>query len=368
MKRITRKYLSYAQVLVFAFLLAFVLLLNLQPGKQEKRYAWTKVHYRTTAKELPAPRGRCPRLAGSTTPALVVARVIADGADTRWLTNLASLYHLCIYSVDAQPTPRSSFLQVPANRGHEAMPYLTFLIDNYDAIPEAGAVFVHGSRFAWHNDAPEYDNAVLLKALNMSSALEHNGYANLRCDWSASTCSPKESPPQGSLETLFTSRMQPWSRRAVSDAALPGALQMLFQNPDAENPSQTLLARSDAVRAQCCAQFAVSRANIWRHSRDEYIALRQWLLDEGAAPSDDRVAGRILSYVWHILFLASPDEHISLERLNAQTCPSAEDCYCRLYGRCNLKNCHSPGRCGGQYVVPPGFRLPEDWEQLHGAL
>jgi hypothetical protein len=75
------------------------------------------------------------------------------------------------------------------------------------------------------------------------------------------------------------------------------------------------------VRAQCCAQFVVSRDRIWQHGRDEYIALRQWLLDGSddgvarnaqrgsrAAPGDDRVAGRIVSYLWHILFASYGDK------------------------------------------------------------
>ena len=56
------------------------------------------------------------------------------------------------------------------------MAYLTFLIDNYDHISSAGAVFVHGARFQSHNDEPEYDNAVLLSALNIPKAVEQSGY------------------------------------------------------------------------------------------------------------------------------------------------------------------------------------------------
>jgi hypothetical protein len=84
------------------------------------------------------------------------------------------------------------------------MGYLTFMIDNYEHIPAAGAVFVHGSRFAWHNDAPE-----LLAALNISAALSPCGYHNLRCDCSASTC-PSSSAAQGSLETSLLATLQPY--------------------------------------------------------------------------------------------------------------------------------------------------------------
>jgi hypothetical protein len=259
------------------------------------------------------------------------------------------------------------------------MAYLTFIIDNYDHIPAAGAVFVHGTRWSWHNDDPEYDNVALLSALNISSALAPLGYHNLRCDWSVSTC-PASEPPQGSLETSFQAALVPWDDRAVSDAALPGALEDLFGGVDG---GRSRLGRSATVRSQCCAQFVVSRDSIWQHSRDEYVTLRQWLLDgssssgeqsinRNAAPRNDKVAGRILSYVWRILFLQqgqnlSPDtgSGIDLEWLNDQACPRADECYCRLYGRCNLERCTSPGTCYGQYHLPTDFKLPKDWAAMH---
>ena len=271
-------------------------------------------------------------------------------------------------------------LQVPANRGHEAMAYLTFIIGNYDNIPEAGAVFVHGSRFSWHNDDPHYDNLALLGALNISAALALTGYHNLRCDWSASTCDRASSPAQGSLENSFRAVLQPYDPRVVSDSALPRSLAILFDN-DGQVGDKILPGRGDAIRSQCCAQFVVSRESIWQHSRDEYVALRQWLLDgeatssgaqkslnKNAAPLDDRVAGRILSYIWHILFInkrGPSDGLVDLQQLNQLACPSAEECYCRLYGRCDLPGCKTPGRCNGQYQIPPDFKLPPGWADSH---
>lgn len=371
MRRRTRR--SLVQLAFFGVILFLILFLN-RPQSNKKTFAWTKIRYKTTSATLPEARGICPGLAGSSKPALVVSRVAADG-DSSWLDGLAHLYHLCVYTADAPADKNSRHLQVPANRGHEAMAYLTFLIDNYAHIPEAGVVFVHGSRWSWHNDAPDYDNAALLAALNVSAALKPWGYHNLRCDWSASTC-PPSAPPQGSLETSLQAVLDPWDARAVSDKALPRALAALFGG---DEYASALLGRTDAVRAQCCAQFVVARNRVWQHSRDEYVALRQWLLDgssgkrfrsRNAAPSDDRVAGRILSYIWHILFIkqGEPNAHaysgVDLERLNAIACPRADECYCRLYGRCNLEHC-TRGSCYGQYRVPPDFRLPDDWAATH---
>lgn len=254
------------------------------------------------------------------------------------------------------------------------MAYLTFIIDNYEHIPKAGVVFVHGSRWAWHNDAPDYDNAALLAKLDIEKAVEEYGYHNLRCDWSISTC-PSTAKPQGGIEMTFQAVLVPYDTRAVSDAMLPRALGVLFGGGEdlVVKPG-----RNDAVRSQCCAQFVVKRENILAHTKKEYVALRQWLLDgsagvpqvkgSGAAPADDRIAGRILSYVWHILFIKQVEEDrengvVELERLNRAACPSAEECYCKLYGRCDL-NCNT-GTCLGQYRLPKDLRLPADWAETH---
>jgi len=397
MRRRTRRLI--ANLTFFCVALCLLVYLNYHQSTN-KTFAWTTIRYKTTAATLPEARGICPGLAGSTKPALVVARIAAD--DSKWLDTLADLYHLCVYTADAPCDTTSTHLQVPANRGHEAMAYLTFLIDNYAHIPAAGAVFVHGSRWAWHNDEPNYDNAALLAVLNVSAALAPLGYHNLRCDWSASMCSPSEALPQGSVETSARALLEPRNIRAASDAALPHALAALFggdgsapmldsvtdQHPLAKGSgARLLLGRTDTVRAQCCAQFVVARDRVWQHSRDEYVALRQWLLDGSsdftdkqsqrhrgnAAPPDDRIAGRILSYVWHILFMRHGESNtqnsfpgaVDLEQLNALACPHANECYCRLYGRCNLEGCTTPGHCRGQYRSPPNFRLPDDWAARH---
>ena len=42
------------------------------------------------------------------------------------------------------------------------------------------------------------------------------------------------------------------------------------------------------------------------------------------------------------------------------TCPTAEGCYCRVYGMCNLK-CPHYAACDGQYVLPQNTTLPPHW-------
>lgn len=401
------------------FLLILVLLIffNIPSHPTSKHFAWTKVQYQSRS-PVPPSHGVCPGLSNRLTkPVLVIARIKSEPLSALD-DNLSSIYHICPYTADAVQDPKSTYLQTPSNRGHEAMAYLTFIVDNYENLPSTGMVFVHGSRFAWHNDDPDYDNVSLLKQLNVSRALwgppgPSTGYWNMRCDWSAGMCNADERP-QGSIETRIRATTERDNLRAVSDVALVAALEAIFgssttesQGPDnQERILQTALSRKDIVKSQCCAQFVVARENIWRHSRDEYVALRQWLLDGSArhgdnthpqilnngnegrmnrlSPSDDRIAGRVLSYIWHILFLPSPAEThhqvdpevysqsginaagtVDLVHLNNLACPRADECYCRLYGRCRLPGCQTPGHCRGQYRVPMGYRLPDGWAETH---
>lgn len=351
---------------IFVVALIILLYINRPQNSSDKLLPWTKIRYKAATEGRLDSRGVCPNLAGSKIPALVVARVAADG-DPSWTDALSHKYHRCIYTVDTLVDLDSKFLQVPANRGHEAMVYLTFIIDNYYHIPEAGVVFVHGSRWAWHNDEQTYDNVVLLKLLDVPKALEPWGYHNLRCDWSASTCPPSVKP-QGSIETSLKAIISPWDARAVSDSNLPASFKALFGR--GEEGYFAELGKHATVRSQCCAQFVVSRENILQHTLDEYIALRQWLLDSSRDVflRDDRVAGRIISYLWHVLFIKreriEDNGAISLNKLNSAACPTAADCYCRLYGFCNLENCDDD-HCYGRYKIPPNFKIPDDWASKH---
>ncbi|GFF43378.1 hypothetical protein IFM58399_06929 [Aspergillus lentulus] len=365
MRRKTLRSLFHLTVLGGIFLLLF---LN-RPTSRTKTFPWTHIRYKSSS-PIPPSRGRCPGLSKTTKPALVVSRVTADG-DPSWLDSLSKTYHLCIYTVDS-PTPSASTLQTTTS----------------PSPPQASSSYTARAD-AWHNDHPAYDNAALLASLNIPAALEHHGYHNLRCDWSVSTCAASAAP-QGSLENRVQSVLEPWSARAASDSALPAALGVLFGGNEREGFLAAKLGRNDAVRSQCCAQFVVARKNIWRHSRAEYVALRQWLLDgmgagpsrrkgagpsrrKGAAPPDDRVAGRILSYIWHILFIDPEDlragtgNGVDLGLLNEQACPRADECYCRLYGLCNLR-CTSPGSCRGQYTLPKDLKLPADWGETQSHL
>lgn len=41
-------------------------------------------------------------------------------------------------------------------------------------------------------------------------------------------------------------------------------------------------------------------------------------------------------------------------------CPNAAECYCNVFGLCDLV-CESPNGCKSQYTLPPYSILPKGW-------
>ncbi|KAM3066640.1 hypothetical protein ACMFMG_002352 [Clarireedia jacksonii] len=364
MPRTHRRALTHVLLFLTALFLIIYLGGDSSPSSSNPHSPSLPLFKITYTPKHPAPpsHGTCPGLHSSSKPALIVSHVSADGS-LAWLDSLKDKYHICVYEVDSSPGSGKSHdnvLRVPMNKGHEAMTYLTFLIDNYENIPQQGAVFVHGSRYAWHNDHPKYDNLALLRDLDVPGALQYgHGYANLRCDWSVSTC-PATTPAQGSWETQIQSFLQPWDRRAKSDVLVAKILKSSFG---------VELGRGEVLRSQCCAQFVVARENVWAWEKGDYMRLRTWVLETGEA---DQVSGRVVSYLWGVLFLGKgvdgsvggKGKGLSLGELNSRACPTAEECYCRVYGRCGL-DCKMKGSCKGQYSLPSNFKLPGDWATRH---
>jgi hypothetical protein len=213
------------------------------------------------------------------------------------------------------------------------------IINEYDNLTQR-LIFIHADRYQWHNDDPRYGTAPecipgsglwLIRRTDGKRSLQnlrleyldHEGYLNLRCHWfqgcpaamnltSTPYFNPFRENPTASLEQLYTSTFHTLL-------------------PSTPIPAQ--------VGAACCSQFAVTASTIRRRGKEEYVKIRKWLLE---TEMEDYMSGRVLEYMWHILF-----------GKEAVHCPNAEDCYCRMYGRCGLR-CEE-GDCG-VYQYP--FDIP----------
>ncbi|KAK4101453.1 hypothetical protein N658DRAFT_386029, partial [Parathielavia hyrcaniae] len=264
--------------------------------------------------------------------------------DTTWVHLFLPAWLRSVYVVDDP----SAELTVPKNKGREAMVYLshrfaspdlpsdpaTYIIDNYDTLAPA-TIFVHASRFAWHNDDPDYDALPALESLKLDHA-RSSGYVNLRCIWYLG-CPVELWPLKDAADDVHDGKAADGRELRVYDVFRQAFEELM---PGTPVPHE--------VGVSCCAQFAISRDAVRRRPREDYVRWRDWLLQ--TPPADD-LSGRVFEYMWHIIF-----------GKEAVFCPLVGECYCNLFGLCNL-TC-SEVDCEGQYVLPKYSNLPEGWPKV----
>lgn len=222
---------------------------------------------------------------------LVVPRIKDE--DTTWIERELLDWESAVYVADDPSAP----LHPPKNKGHEVMIYLTFIIDNYENLPDIMA-FMHAHQTAWHNDdILDYDAAEMLRRLN-PNRVAREGYMNMRCFWSPG-CPDWMHP--GTLEEDSAKQEESMLARSWSE---------IFPN----DPIPEVLAQP------CCAQFAVSRERILATPKSRYVFYRDWLL---RTELSDYISGRVWEYLWHVVFTG---ENVF--------CPKQNVCYCDGFGLC----------------------------------
>ena len=187
-------------------------------------------------------------------------------------------------------------LHPPRNKGHEAMIYLTYIIEHYDALPDI-VLFMHAHRWTYHNNDLQGSDAVqLIKTLSHARVVRQ-GYMNLRCHW--------EPGCPGHLHPLAN---EPDFYR------LQGIVADQWPKLFPTDPIPETLAQP------CCAQFAVTRERIRSNPLRKYVFFRDWLL---RTPLTDYYSGRIWEYLWHFIFTGK-----------TVLCPEEHVCYCDGFGIC----------------------------------
>lgn len=224
------------------------------------------------------------------TPDNVTRTLVTGGLDDvgpAWLSLLPTNMDHVYYPVLRDP-------ETYTNKGHEAMFYLRYIVDNYDALPNF-MVFVHNHKRAWHNsDVTDRSILHLLTDLRWDFVAQE-GFVNLRCQ-SKPNC-PSILPLSGFVRA---GKMENFFERAWED---------VFE--DEFGPL-------GQIAATCCAQFAVTREAVHGRPREFYRSLVAWLERSGGT---DWQLGRVLEYTWHILFGKDPIH-----------CPDADVCRANLYG------------------------------------
>ncbi|KAF2272155.1 uncharacterized protein EI97DRAFT_386417 [Westerdykella ornata] len=217
--------------------------------------------------------------------------------ELRWMEADLPGVDVVVYEVDNPKAQR----KIPKNKGREAMVYLTYLIDNYNKLPDT-IIFMHSHKHAWHNNMlMGLDAAQMIKRLN-HDRVHRNGYMNVRChhepgcpDWI------HLDRPGGDLD-FFLKPEEIYMRRHIWEQLHPGA----------PIPS--------SLSGICCAQFAVSRDRIRQVPIERFHHYRNWLLKTSM---DDQWSGRVFEYIWHYIFTG-----------HEVYCPAMNTCYCDGYGFC----------------------------------
>ncbi|EME46500.1 hypothetical protein DOTSEDRAFT_169139 [Dothistroma septosporum NZE10] len=227
--------------------------------------------------------------------------------DTDWVQEIMQDWDHAVYYVDLAGNEHSpSGLRTKINKAKEATPYLTYIVEHYDNLPDV-AVFLHAHRKgwpeAWHNDAKDYDAVNMLHELQLDVVMER-GYVNLRC----------LSTPGCPNEVQLNRNPPEDDRRA--ELAYPYVYGQFF-NMTAEKVKEQI----SVIATPCCAQFAVSRDQIHQRPRSEY-ARYLTLIEESSY--DDETLGTVMEYMWHILF-----------GRDAVYCEDTAQCWASVYGRRN---------------------------------
>ncbi len=222
---------------------------------------------------------------------LVITRTRKE--DVSWIEKELPGLNTAIYVADDPNAP----LHPTKNKGHESTVYLTYIIDNYESLPDI-SIFMHAHQFTWHNnDLLERDAAEMVRRLS-SARVTREGYMNLRCHWGPGC--PEWMHP-GAVEK---------DRHKPEEIRMAKAWAELFPF----EPIPSVLAQA------CCSQFAVSRERIRALPRSRYVYFRDWML---RTPLSDAISGRVWEYLWHAVFTGE-----------AVHCPAVHVCYCDGYGVC----------------------------------
>ncbi|KAI4129084.1 MAG: hypothetical protein LQ338_002434 [Usnochroma carphineum] len=236
-------------------------------------------------------------LAGSPKPNTNHSRIVVIPSmqedDIRWIQTELPTLDVSIYIANNPAASRHP----PKNKGHEVMIYLSYLIDNYNRLPDI-VVFMHSHRWTHHNNHMlGFDASQMIRALNSAHVIRE-GYVNMRCHWSP-----------GCPEWL-----RPRSAQDVLGKQEETVLERCWRELFPFDPLPSFLAQP------CCAQFALSKARILSIPRSRYVFYRDWIL---RTPLSDYISGRIWEYSWQYLFTR-----------DSAHCPAEHVCYCDGFGVC----------------------------------
>ncbi|KKZ67138.1 hypothetical protein EMCG_07160 [[Emmonsia] crescens] len=247
----------------------------------------------------------------------IIVMAALEEEDTDWVREELPDWQRAIYTVNpSQETLNDpTALITSINKGHESMAYLSYIIDNYHNLP-ATIAFLHAHRSgflqAWHVDAPLHDNVIAMRRLQLDY-VQHSGYVNLRCNWNpgclkahrinqhvtdevwAEVFAGTSTPPRNQSLASASSSSSTTVGGGGGGASSAGA----GADDDTNRPLVQAMDKPKEVAAACCAQFAVTRDQVHKRPLQDYVQFRNWVI---ATERDNANSGRVMEYLWHIIF------------------------------------------------------------------
>lgn len=233
---------------------------------------------------------------------LVVAKY---DEDVSWLKRLPINFNVTVYQSKDSSEPH--FVE---NYGNEAAKYLSYILDNYDDLPDF-MTFVQAGRQDWHDTFPK---DTTLARWDWEVAAEHGGMAYLP---TAAPCLVEDSEEvtlaQAAADADKVQRQRPQCNGVVEHrpkqmATLRDVWDDVFRQELGALPHRWI--------TTCCAQFEVTREAVQRHPLNFYRLLFDWVMDhdrslveadtDGAIrrnhDAERRDAGHVMEVAWVLLF------------------------------------------------------------------
>ncbi|KAL5120538.1 hypothetical protein ACEQ8H_001557 [Pleosporales sp. CAS-2024a] len=249
-----------------------------------------------TGKPEPSPwNPPSPKNASGEDPAeRLLIKLKLDTEDASWTQRLEPPWQNNIITIDSMYSHAHPKAHRP-DKGRVATTYLTWIIENYHALPETIAFVPPADSYAPRN----VDLPTLLNHLRIP-LVQQSGFANLHCPTQKSTCDAKVLRPN-----------QPPYQLRTLEAKIPDIWKELFgSHTPVPQQMATVLG----------AAFVVTRAQVQQRSADDYLKYWTWL---NKTIMDDDSSGMLMEYLWPVIF-----------GKDATFCPDPLVCECDLYGKC----------------------------------
>mmetsp|Transcript_114372 Transcript_114372/g.180032 ORF Transcript_114372/g.180032 Transcript_114372/m.180032 type:complete len:360 (+) Transcript_114372:73-1152(+) len=243
--------------------------------------------------------------------------------DVNWLKKLPENFDISVYQSKDPSVPH--FVE---NVGNEASKYLSYIVDNYDSLPDTVA-FMQAGRMDWHDPVPK---DVTMRGWDWDAARARGGIAFLP---TAAPCLIEDSDPAPVTESLpDVGRSSEREQRRKSVPTQEKCVDVVEHTPPQMATVRSVWGEIFESElgplpkhwlTHCCAQFHVTREAIRQHPREFYERLLKWAMDHDRSllQSDygeemkrnhdeaRRDAGHVFEVLWVLIF-SDPMTHALL--------------------------------------------------------